>query len=69
MPSEKNLEILKNVLKSFDYANLVTIFSIRNVFRPMALEIINEKNLEIADDTNTVCYYLPKGDAKNLEMT
>lgn len=61
---------LRDVFDSLDYSNLVTIFSVRNLpFRQFASDLIREKNLKIADDTNTVCYSLSKCDAKNLDMT
>ena len=35
----------------------------------MSLEIIDELDLEIADETNAICYCLSKEDAQKLVVT
>lgn len=60
---------LVNVLRNFDYKKLVDFCSLRNVFRPMALKLIEELHLTIHDDTNAICYYLPKDDSMKFKVT
>lgn len=59
---------LVNVLKEVDYTNLVDFYSIRNVFRPMALKIVEDLNLEIHDDTDAICYYIPRKAALEFKI-
>jgi hypothetical protein len=61
-------DVLVKALKSLDYTKLVDFFSIRNVFRPMVLALVQELNLKVTDDTNTNCYFLAKDVAKRLEI-
>lgn len=62
-------EILKKSLKSLDYSKLVDFFSVREIFRPMIFEIINELNLKVEDDCTTNCHILSKEDANKLVIT
>lgn len=60
---------LKKALRRLDYSKLIDFFSVRNIFRPMIFELIQELNLKVDDDTNSKIYILSKQDADHLEIT
>lgn len=60
--------MIKNALKSFDFSQTTFLFSIRNDFRPIVNELCNENNLNILEDTNTICLKLIKQDALKFEI-
>lgn len=61
-------DVLVKALRSLDYSKLIDFFSIRNVFRPMVEALTADLNLKVMDDTNTNMYFLPKDEAKKLEI-
>lgn len=61
-------DILKEAFKSLDYSKLIDFFSIRNVFRPMIMSIIEDLNLRIMDDTDSNYYLLQKNEARTLQI-
>jgi hypothetical protein len=61
-------EVLKKAMISLEYSKNIDFFSVRNIFRPMIFEIMEEMNLKLQDDTNAVCYILPKEVAKSLDV-
>ena len=61
-------ETLKNVIKLLDYSKIVFFCSVRNIFRPMILDIAKELDLRIYHDITTNCHYLPREDATKLKI-
>lgn len=47
---------------------MVIFMCVRNVYRPLIHEIVNEENLQIIFDDGTVMKHLKKEDAKKFDV-
>lgn len=66
---DKDFKVIKNSLKLLNYSKNIYFMCLRDVFRPMMFELINEEALNVGDDLRTKCFMLSKEIANNFEIT
>lgn len=67
--SNENDEILRTTLEKLDYSKLIDFFSVRNEFSSLALRLMKDLNLQCIEETNAICFFLPRHDALNLQIS
>jgi ribosomal protein S18 acetylase RimI-like enzyme len=65
--SVQHFGMIKSALMTLDFRLQTIFFSIRNEFRDMVFELQRELNLQMHEDTNTVCLHAPMEAALQLE--
>lgn len=69
LSDSENDAVLKTALEKLEYARLIDFFSIRNEFSHLALGVMKDLNLQCIEETNAICFFLPKNEALNLEIS
>lgn len=63
---DKNFHQLKTALSLLDYTGVKYFLSVREIYRPMVLQIVKEKNLQVVHDEQTIMKHMKKEEAKKL---
>ncbi|XP_063701906.1 uncharacterized protein LOC134831981 [Culicoides brevitarsis] len=64
-----NNDRLTDLLRLLDWSKGFKVSSFREKFRPAVLTVVDELNLEREYDSDTFLYFLPRDEAKNLEIS
>lgn len=65
---DPNFQELKTALKLLNYSSMLFFMCVREVYRPVLYEVVEEENLRVIFDDGTVMKYLTKEEANKFEI-